>query len=49
MYLCLIDLLIKIELSPYESKVGGFMEKFNDAFVLTCSYFPYLFTDLIQF
>jgi hypothetical protein len=23
------------------------MEKFNDLFVLTCSYFPYLFTDLI--
>jgi hypothetical protein len=24
------------------------MEKFNDLFVLTCSYFPFLFTDLIQ-
>ncbi len=23
------------------------MEKFNDLFVLTCAYFPYLFTDLI--
>ena len=22
------------------------MEKFNDLFVLTCAYFPYLFTDL---
>jgi hypothetical protein len=24
------------------------MEKFNDLFVITCSYFIYLFTDLIQ-
>ena len=47
MWLSLIDVCIKIELSPYESKVGGFMDKFNDLFVLTCAYFPYLFTDLI--
>jgi len=47
MYLTLIDVCFKIHLSSYESKVGGFMEKFNDLFVLTCSYFPYLFTDLI--
>jgi hypothetical protein len=47
MYLTLIDLCLKFHWSPYESKVGGFMEKFNDLFVLTCAYFPYLFTDLI--
>ena len=23
------------------------MDRFNDCFVLTCAYFPYLFTDLI--
>jgi hypothetical protein len=34
-------------LSPYESKLGGFMEKFNDVLVLICAYFLYLFTDLI--
>ncbi len=48
MYLSLADVCIKLHLSPYESKVGGFMEKFNDMFVLICAYFPYLFTDLIQ-
>ncbi len=47
MYLTLIDVCFKFHWSPYESKVGGFMEKFNDLFVLTCAYFPYLFTDLI--
>jgi hypothetical protein len=47
MYLTLIDVCFKLDLSPYESKLGGFMEKFNDLFVLTCSYFPYVFTDLI--
>jgi hypothetical protein len=47
MYLTLTDVCFKIHLSPYESKVGGFMEKFNDLFVLTCAYYPYLFTDLI--
>ena len=47
MWLSLIDVCIKIELSPYESKLGGFMDKFNDLFVLTCAYFPYLFTDLM--
>ena len=47
MWLCLIDVSVKLHLSPYESKVGGFMEKFNDLFVLSCVYFPYLFTDLI--
>ena len=48
MYLSLIDVSFKIHFGHYESKVGGFMEKFNDLFVLTCSYFLYLFTDLIQ-
>lgn len=47
MWLSLIDVCIKIHLSPYESKIGGFMEKLNDCIVLTCAYFPYLFTDLI--
>jgi hypothetical protein len=47
MYLSLVDVCVKIHLSPYESKLAGFMEKFNDLFVLSCAYFPYLFTDLI--
>jgi hypothetical protein len=47
MLLTLHDVCLKIVWSPYESKVGGFMEKFNDFFVLNCAYFPYLFTDLI--
>ncbi len=47
MWLSLTDICFKIHLSPYESKVAGFMEKFNDLFVLTCAYYPYLFTDLI--
>ena len=47
MWLSLIDVCVKIHLSPYESKVGGIMEKLNDVCVLICSYFPYLFTDLI--
>jgi hypothetical protein len=46
MWLSLIDVCVKIHLSPYKSKLRGFMEKFNDLFVLTCAYFPYLFTDL---
>ena len=47
MWLSLIDVCVKIEMSPYESRVGGIMEKLNDCCVLTLSYFPYLFTDLI--
>ena len=47
MWLSLIDVCLKLDLSPYESKIGGFMEKFNDLFVVTCAYFPLLFTDLI--
>jgi hypothetical protein len=47
MWLTLTDVCLKIHYNPYKSKVGGFMEKFNDFFVLTCAYFPYLFTDLI--
>ena len=47
MWLSLADVSIKFHLSPYESRVGGFMEKFNDLFVLTLAYFPYLFTDLV--
>ena len=47
MWLSLTDVCFKIHLSPYRSKVAGFMEKFNDLFVLTCAYYPYLFTDLI--
>jgi hypothetical protein len=45
-WLSLADLCMKLDLSPYESKVDGFMEKFNDVLVLTCTYFAYLFTDL---
>ncbi len=48
MYLSLIDLCVKIELSSYESRIGGIIEQFNDLFVVTLSYFPFLFTDLIQ-
>jgi hypothetical protein len=48
MYLSLLDVCLKIHWSPYASKLAGFMEKFNDLFVLTLSYFPYLFTDLTQ-
>jgi hypothetical protein len=47
MWLSLTDVCFKIHLSPYKSKVAGFMQKFNDLFVLTCAYYPYLFTDLI--
>ncbi len=47
-YLSLIDVCVKIELSPYESRIGGIMEQMNDFFVLTLSYFTFLFTDLIQ-
>jgi hypothetical protein len=47
MWLSLTDVCFKIHLRPYKSKVAGFMEKFNDLFVLTCAYYPYLFTDLI--
>jgi len=46
MWLTLIDVLLKIEWSPFEDKLGGFMEKYNDCLVLTLSYFCYLFTDL---
>jgi hypothetical protein len=46
MWLSLFDLCVKLDLSPFESKLGGFMDKLNDLFVLTCAYFPYLFTDL---
>ncbi len=47
MWISLTDVCFKIHLSPYKSKVAGFMDKFNDLFVLTCAYYPYLFTDLI--
>ena len=47
MWLSLIDVCVKLYLSPFESKIGGFMEKLNDCFVLTCAYFPYLFTNLV--
>ena len=46
MWLTLTDVLLKIHWSPYEDKLGGFMEKFNDCLVLILSYFPFLFTDL---
>ena len=46
MWLSLIDVCLKIHFDPYVNKIGGFMEKLNDLFVLTCAYFPYLFTDL---
>ena len=47
MWLSLTDVCFKIHLSPYDSKLDGFMQKFNDVFVLTCAYYPYLFTELI--
>ena len=47
MWLSLADVCIKLHLSPFESKVGGIMEKFNDTLVLFCSYFTYMITDLI--
>ena len=48
MYLSLYDTAFKFSYGHYENRVGGFMEKFNDLFVITCSYFLYLFTDLTQ-
>ena len=48
MYLSLCDTAFKFSYGRYENKVGGFMEKFNDLFVITCSYLIYLFTDLSQ-
>ena len=47
MYLTLADVCVKIHLNPYESRIGGLMEKFNDALVLMMCYFLYLFTSLI--
>jgi hypothetical protein len=47
MWLSLIDVCFKLHLSPYKSKLVGFIMQFNDLLVLTCAYFPYLFTDLI--
>ena len=46
MYLTLIDVSLKMHWSPYEDKLAGFMEKFNDCLVLILSYFPFVFTDL---
>jgi hypothetical protein len=46
MCFCLIDLCVKDYLDPYESRVGGFMEKFNDTLFLVSSYFTLLFTNL---
>jgi len=46
MWLTLIDVSLKMHWSPYENKLGGFMEKFNDCLVLILSYFPFVFTDL---
>jgi len=45
-WLNLADALLKIHWSPYEDKLGGFMEKLNDFLVLILSYFSFLFTDL---
>ncbi len=47
MWLSLIDVCFKLHLSPYKSKLVGFIMQFNDLLVLICAYFPYLFTDLI--
>jgi hypothetical protein len=47
MWLSLIDVCFKLHLSPYKSKHVGFIMQLNDLLVLTCAYFPYLFTDLI--
>ena len=47
MWLSLVDVCFKLHLSPYKSKLVGFIMQFNDLLVLTCAYFPYLFTDLI--
>lgn len=45
MLLSLADLAIKVDCNPYKDKLAGFMEKFNDYFVLFMSYFMYLFFD----
>ena len=48
MWLSLIDVCVKLHLSPFEGKVHSIMEKFNDVLVLTCSYFTYLFTERVE-
>lgn len=47
LWLVLADLVIKIHYSPYESKLGGFLEKQNDFYVLWCSYMLFCFTDYV--
>ena len=47
MWLSLIDVCFELHLSPYKSQLVDFIMKFNNTLVLTCAYFPYLFTDLI--
>jgi hypothetical protein len=45
MWLILIDVGLKINFDPYESRTGGFMEKINDVIVLNLSYFLFVFSD----
>jgi hypothetical protein len=44
--LCLAYVGIKVQLRPYAPTIAGFMNVFNDSFVLILSYFMYVFTDL---
>jgi len=44
-WLSIIDLVVKIHLSPYKSLLSGIMDKVNDALVLFTGYWVYLFTD----
>jgi len=44
-WLSIIDLVVKIHLSPYKSLMSGIMDKVNDALILFTGYWVYLFTD----
>lgn len=43
----LLDTIFKLHFAKYELRVGGFLEKFNDIFVLFCSYMLFYFTDFV--
>ncbi len=43
--LTLLDVCLKIYFDPYESKDGGFLEKYNDSILLFTTYFNFGFTD----
>ena len=47
MWLCIFDLSIKLYLFPFEHKIRGCMEIFNDSIILISCYYYYLFTDLV--